>query len=138
MEMTLALTLALLFGKATKKDKNILLIIAIVLMGIAIIFTGSRGGLLSLLGVLVFVIAANLLQRRKEKADDETAVSNYRRNFALIGGGITLILVLFGSVFLLGGRQRAFERHRSTAKREYGRKQRQTSFLGSRVKNYFR
>jgi O-antigen ligase len=103
MEMTIALTLALLFGKATKKDKNILLIIAIVLMGIAIIFTGSRGGLLSLLGVLVFVIAANLLQRRKEKADDETAVSNYRRNFALIGGGITLILVLFGSVYLLGG-----------------------------------
>jgi len=102
MEMTIALTLALLFGKATKKDKNILLIIAIVLMGIAIVFTGSRGGLLSLLGVLGFVITANLLHRKEEEADAET-VGNYRRNFALIGGGITLILVLFGSAFLLGG-----------------------------------
>lgn len=101
MEMTIALPLALLFGKATKKDKNPLLIIAAVLMGIAIALTGSRGGFLSLLGVLGFIVAANLLQRRKEKTGAEKA--NFRRNFALIGGGIALILVLFGSVFLLGG-----------------------------------
>lgn len=110
MEMTIGLTLALLFGRAMKKDKNILLIIAVVLMGIAIVFTGSRGGFISLLGVLGFVIAANVLQRKQEKAEDDdddaaaTATgSNYRRNFALIGGGITLILVLFGSAILLGG-----------------------------------
>jgi O-antigen ligase len=98
MEMTFALTLALLFGKATKKDKNPLLIIAALLMGIAIAFTGSRGAFLSLLGVFAFIITANLLQRRKEEQS-----ANFRRNFALIGGGIALILVLFGSVFLLGG-----------------------------------
>jgi O-antigen ligase len=101
MEMTIALTLALLFGRATKKDKNPLLIIAAVLMGIAIALTGSRGGFLSLLGILGFIIAANLLQKRKEKIG--TVKANFRRNFALIGGGIALILVLFGSVFLLGG-----------------------------------
>lgn len=103
MEMTIGLTLGLLFGKATKKDKNLLLVIAVVLMGIAVILTGSRGGFLSLLGVLGFVIAANLLQRRSEEKSAEDKTKNYRRNFALIGGGIALILVLFGSVLLLGG-----------------------------------
>jgi O-antigen ligase len=110
MEMTIALTLALLFGKAAKKDKNILLIIAAVLMGISIVFTGSRGGFISLVGVLGFVIAANILQRRKEKKDggdeeDEETTLGYGRNFALVGGGLALILVLFGSAFLLGGDQ---------------------------------
>jgi O-antigen ligase len=102
MEMTIGLTLGLLFGKAFKKDKNLLLIIAVILMGIAVGFTSSRGAYLSLLGVLGFVIAANLLQRRKEEKSSD-APKNYRRNFALIGGGIALILVLFGSVLLLGG-----------------------------------
>lgn len=101
MEMTIGLTLALLFGKAAKKDFNWLLLIAIVLMGIAVVLTGSRGGFLSLLGVLGFVIAANLLQ--KPDTENSGAAKNFRRNFALIGGGIALILVLFGAVVLLGG-----------------------------------
>ncbi|HEY0428204.1 MAG TPA: O-antigen ligase family protein [Pyrinomonadaceae bacterium] len=102
MEMTIGLTLGLLFGKATNKDKNLLLIIATILMGIAVVLTGSRGGFLSLLGVLGFVIAANFLQRRNEEKTSGAA-SNYRRNFALIGGGIALLLILFGSAVLLGG-----------------------------------
>ena len=100
MEMTIGLTFALLFGNAVKKDKSLLLIIAAVMMGIALIFTSSRGGFLSLLGVLAFIITANLLK----KQDGEKA-NNFRRNFAFIGGGIALILVLFGAVFLLGGDQ---------------------------------
>lgn len=100
MEMTIGLTVALLFGKAVKKDKNPLLIISAVIMGIALILTSSRGGFLSLLGVLAFVITANLLSKK----DDEKP-SNFRRNFALVGGGIALVLVLFGAVFMLGGDQ---------------------------------
>lgn len=102
MEMTIAFPLALLFGKATKKDKIALLIIAAVLMGIAIILTGSRGALLSFFGVIGFIIAANFLRKRNEEKTPETA-KKYSKKFALIGGGIALILVLFGSVFLLGG-----------------------------------
>jgi O-antigen ligase len=104
MEMTIGLTLGLLFGGATKKDKNLLLIIAVVLMGIGVVFTGSRGGLISLLGVFGFVISANILKMRGEGKTAEN-VRNYRRNFAMVGGGIALLLVLFGSVLLLGGDQ---------------------------------
>ena len=98
MEMTIGVTLGLVFGKATKKDKRLLLIIAVVIMGMALVFTSSRGGMLSLLGVLGFVIAANWL-----KKSDGGKQKNYSRNFAFIGGGLALILVLFGSVLLLGG-----------------------------------
>lgn len=104
MEMTIGIALALIFGKAVKKDKQLLLIIASVVMGMAIVFTGSRGGMLSLFGVLGFVIAVNL---RNKKAANEVGSSekreNFQRNSAFIGAGLALILVLFGSVLLLGG-----------------------------------
>ncbi len=102
MEMTIGLTLGLLFGKSAEKQKKLLLIIAAVLMGIAILLTGSRGGLLSFLGVLGFILTANLLERRKKREDSEIAESVYRRNFAFIAGGLALILGLFGAVILLG------------------------------------
>jgi len=107
MEMTIGITLALLFGRATKKDKQLLLIIAAVIMGMAIIFTSSRGGFLSFLGVLGFIIAANLLKKQpgEEKFSDEEETRNYRQNFALLGGGFALLLILFGSVLLLGGNE---------------------------------
>jgi O-antigen ligase len=105
MEMTIGLTLALLIGKGTEKDKRLLLVIAIVLMGIAILLTGSRGGVLSLLGVLGFLMATNFL-RRKESEDEGEPLdkrAKFRRQLSLAGGGLALILVLFGAVILLGG-----------------------------------
>ncbi len=67
MEMTLGLTLGLLFGDATKNNKKIFLIIAAVIMGMAILLTGSRGGMMSFLGVLGFVIMANFINNREIK-----------------------------------------------------------------------
>lgn len=104
MEMTIGLTLGLIFGKATDKDKRFLLIIAAVLMGIAIVMTSSRGGMLSLFGVLAFVITANLLKKQKDDNKSSTENrQNFRRNFTIIAGGLALILGLFGAVLLLGG-----------------------------------
>ena len=104
MEMTIGLTLGLIFGKATDKDKRFLLLIAAVLMGIAIVMTSSRGGMLSLFGILAFVIVANLLKKQKDENKSSTENrQNYRRNFTIIAGGLALILGLFGAVLLLGG-----------------------------------
>lgn len=105
MNMTIGLTLGLLFGGATRKDKRLLLIITLVLMGIALILTGSRGGLLSLFGVVGFVVLINLMQKDAVDEFDEPAEkpSRFRRNFLLIGSGLALILVLFGAVLMLGG-----------------------------------
>ena len=50
MEMTIGITLGLIFGKVTKTDKNPLLIIATVIMGIALLLTSSRGGICKFAG----------------------------------------------------------------------------------------
>ncbi len=107
MEMIIGITLALIFGQATKKDKQILLTIAAVIMGIAILLTGSRGGFLSLLGVVAFIVTANLLGRtnKGENSGGKENKASFRRNFGLIAGGLALMLVLFGAVLLLGGDQ---------------------------------
>ncbi|MDQ3322632.1 MAG: O-antigen ligase family protein, partial [Acidobacteriota bacterium] len=105
MEMTIGLTLALLFGNATNKDKRIFLIAAAAVMGIAIVFTGSRGGLVSLLAVLGFIVAANLLKRQDDGenvSEDGEKRSNFRRNLAYIVGGLTVIFGLFGAAIMLG------------------------------------
>jgi len=105
MEMTIGLTLALLVGNATEKDKRLLLIIAIVLMGVAILLTGSRGGVLSLLGVIGFVLLTNFLRKKDEDEEltkDERR-ARFRRNLAIVGGGLGLLVVLFSAALLLGG-----------------------------------
>ncbi len=104
MEMTIGITLALVFGRATKNNKRVFLLIAVVVMGMAVVFTSSRGGMLSLLGVIGFIIAANILRKPERQTNSAAEIQvNFRRNFALIGGGLFLILILFGSVLLLGG-----------------------------------
>jgi O-antigen ligase len=53
------------------------------------------------LGVLGFIITANLLGKPKNQKNDSGKI--FGRKFAFIGGGLALILVLFGIVLLLGG-----------------------------------
>ena len=101
MEMTIGLTLALLLGNAVEKDKRLLLIIAVVLMGIAIVLTGSRGGFLSLLGVLGFLVLVNVVNRKKDFADNNSK-SNLKQNLILVGGSGVLVVFLLGAVIWLG------------------------------------
>lgn len=105
MEMTIGLTLSLLYGGSTKKDKKLLLIIAIILMGISVILTGSRGGLLSLLGVVAFVTIINLTGKTAKHSEYETNSSFVKShaNLILIGSSFALLLALLGSVIFLGG-----------------------------------
>lgn len=102
MEMLIGLTLGLLYGEATKKDKRLLLIIALVLMGIVVILTSSRGGLLSLLAVIGFVTFFNWGTKSKYDSN-EVSDGKLQKKWLLIGGSFTFILILLGSVLLLGG-----------------------------------
>lgn len=108
MEMTLGLTLGLLFGDATRQNKKIFLIIAAVVMGMSILLTGSRGGMVSFLGVLGFVILANFINNRKIKdknANEDVKDFFLRRNLILFGGGFALVVLLFVAVLFVGGDQ---------------------------------
>ncbi len=103
MEMTIGLTLALLFGNSVERDKRLLLIIAIVLMGIAIVLTGSRGGFLSLIGVISFLVLLNIsLPVGKKSAHAKPDNGMLKRNLTLIGGSVILVLFLISAVIWLG------------------------------------
>lgn len=56
MEMTMCLLLGLMFAGAVGKDRKLLYITAIGLMGVALLLSGSRGGLIALLAAIFFLI----------------------------------------------------------------------------------
>lgn len=107
MQMTGGVTLGLLFGKKTGRDKKILLAIAIVIMGVAAVLTSSRGGLLGFASVFAFVALLTLLSgrwtgSRKQRANGETSTT-MQRNVAIAAAGAALVIVVFGVVLLIGG-----------------------------------
>ena len=102
MEMTSGLTLGLLLGNGLKRDRRPFLMIAAVLMGIALMFTGSRGGVISYIGVVAFALIATYLSRsRSAKRAGQEAPGTSR--VALLLGTSAIVLIVAGSVFYLGG-----------------------------------
>lgn len=104
MEMTIGLTLGLLLDRTATNNRRVLLGFAASVMGIAIVLTGSRGGMLSLLAVIGFLVAAKVMQKPSaETNSSDKWGGNYRRVLAFIGGGFGLLVFLFAAVLLLGG-----------------------------------
>jgi O-antigen ligase len=105
MNMTIGLTLGLLYGNSTKRDKRLLLVISLILMGIALIFTGSRGAMLSLLAVIGFVILLNIFGKKAEESIDqtETKLFGFQKSFLLAGSGLVLVVVLVCAALFFGG-----------------------------------
>lgn len=96
MQMSGAVTLALLISGNRSREVRLLLGAAYVLMGVATVSTSSRGGLLGFVAASVFVGLAALVTRR--------ASDGARARVLLFGGaGIAMLLVIFGVVLLIGG-----------------------------------
>src|SRR5436190_2798321 len=109
MEMTSGVALGLMFGKRTGQDKRILLAIAVVIMGIAVVFTSSRGGLLGFFGALAFVGLLNFLSGRWSGDDHKHhPKGDVQQKFIIAASGVALLLVIFGSVLFLGGNAELF------------------------------
>lgn len=98
MNLTLGLTLAVLFGKAFKKDKSLLLIIAAFLMLVALVFTSSRGGILSFFGVLAVVLLPSVLGKKTDEGK-----SGFRQKFTILAGAAAAVFAVVGAILLLGG-----------------------------------
>lgn len=104
MELTMAVPLGLLFSGAVERDKRLLYIFAAAMMGIALITTGSRGGIISLIAELIFLVALTSL-RRKQDAPHAAAEESGRVRGLLLRAGLTLVLIsaLFAGVVMFGG-----------------------------------
>jgi O-antigen ligase len=67
MEMTMALPLGLMFVGAVGKDKRLLYVTGIALMGVALLLSGSRGGLVAFVAEVIFLalLAAGMKSRSR-------------------------------------------------------------------------
>ncbi len=91
MEMTIAVPLGLIFVGAVEKDKKLLFITAIGLMGIALLLSGSRGGLVALLAEVFLLVIVTTKSRSKSNLLIKAVLA-----LLLIG------IIVFGAV-LIGG-----------------------------------
>ena len=106
MEMTLGLTLGLLCTGGINREKRALYVFAVVVMGVALVLTSSRGALLSFFGLLMFLTIAVFFRRSKKNSADKEIASKEAtviNRLTLLGSGFGLILIIFAAVLLLGG-----------------------------------
>lgn len=91
MEMTLGLPLGLMFVGAVNRDKRLIYITAIGLMGVALLLSGSRGGFVSLLAEIFFLV----ILTTKTKSSGQMAIK--------IGFSVLLLAVIVFGAILIGG-----------------------------------
>ena len=103
MEMTSGLVFGLLLGGGLKRDRKAFLLIAAVLMTTALIFTGSRGGVISFAGVFVFAVAASYLLSGTDRQRERVTGGAAARKFSMMIAGTGSMLLIIGLVFYLGG-----------------------------------
>ncbi|MEO6393311.1 MAG: O-antigen ligase family protein [Pyrinomonadaceae bacterium] len=99
LEMAVALPLGLLFSGAVERDKRLLYLTGIGLMGIAIILSQSRGGLISFIAEVMFLIAVTGFRSIKRGSEAEAGPSVALR--AVLAGAMFLVVVV--GVVLIGG-----------------------------------
>jgi len=103
MELTIALPLGLLFAGVVEKQKRVLYLFVAGLMGVALVMTTSRGGIISLVAEVVFLAVVTAIWRT-QKSERRKTKSNPLKSVAVRAGMAGALLVgLFFSVLLLGG-----------------------------------
>jgi O-antigen ligase len=101
MEMTIALSLGLIYAGAVTKELRAIQIFSTLIMGVALVMTGSRGALLSLMGIIGFLTLLSLKTRKRGDRDDRRVT--LLQKLMPVAGGLMLVLTIFGTVLFLGG-----------------------------------
>jgi O-antigen ligase len=91
IEMAIALPLAFLLTGVIKRDKRLLYITMTSLMGVSLILSGSRGGLVALLAEIAVIVLITL--RRRSNTDRAIRA----------GLAVALVLVIIGGSIFVGG-----------------------------------
>lgn len=91
MEMTMGVPLGMLFAGAIARDKKLLYLTAIGLMGVALLMSGSRGGLVAFISQVIFLVVI-------------TAGAKSRRGLMLKVGfaAVLIAAIVLGSIFVGG------------------------------------
>jgi O-antigen ligase len=102
MELTIALPLGLLFAGAVDREKILLYLFIAGLMGVALVMTSSRGGIVSLVAEIFFLVMVTAIWRRPSDRR-RTRSGRLRRIGGRVGMATALLVGLFIGVVLLGG-----------------------------------
>jgi len=108
MEMTLSLTLGVLFSNGIEKDQRIIYAFMAVMMFLAMVMTGSRGGfILGFLIVGAILFAREMLRKPKHGEQLEDGKHDYapliRKFLISFGIGVFMIVFLLVVTISLGG-----------------------------------
>lgn len=104
MELTLALPLGMLFSGGVEREKRFIYMFAAAMMGVALIMTNSRGGILAFITQLVFLVGMTGFRRRDRGGEDQSEGRTSIRGAVVRAGlGLALILSIFAGVVMLGG-----------------------------------
>jgi O-antigen ligase len=102
MELTLGLPLGLVFAGALEKEKRFIYLFAAGIMGVALIMTNSRGGIISLVAEILFLLVLTIFRKRKKREAPEKA-QRFKSAALRTALALALIVGLFAGVVLLGG-----------------------------------
>lgn len=102
MELAMAIPLGLLFSGAVEREKRLLYVFAVMLMGVALVMTNSRGGIISLVAELFFlvVVTSGGSKHSERKSRRNARAFAAIKRLALASG---ILVVLVGGVVMLGG-----------------------------------
>jgi O-antigen ligase len=96
------LPLGLLFANAVEKEKRLLYFFAAGLMGMALIMTGSRGGIIGLIAQILFFAAVTSFKRGEQHKKGQPKSSRMKNYGIRAGFAVALMVALFVGVALLG------------------------------------
>ncbi len=102
MELTIALPLGLLFAGAVDKEKRIIYLFIAGLMGVALVMTASRGGIVSLVAEIFFLMIVTAIWRKPSERRRKRK-HRFRQVLSRVGMTGALLVGLFLGVVLLGG-----------------------------------
>jgi len=100
MELTISLPLGLLLAGSIDKEKRLLYLFIAGLMGVALVMTSSRGGIISLVAEIVFLVIVTAIWK---KQGERRRSSRLKGAAARVGLAAALIVGLFLGVIMLGG-----------------------------------
>ncbi len=103
MELTIALPLGLLFAGAVDREKKLLFIFIAGMMGVALVMTASRGGIISLVAEVIFFAIATAIWRKQSDERHHRRLSRLKSVAVRAGLAMALLVSLFIGVMALGG-----------------------------------
>jgi hypothetical protein len=103
MELLIGLPLGLIVSGAIERDKMPLYVFTVILLGIALIMTGSRGGMISLVAEAVFLIMFARFRRDDDAAPSGEKGNRARSALTRVGLAFALVLVIVGGALMFGG-----------------------------------